>query len=525
MNKKKVWYVVVAMTLSLVGLVLLQTYWTSQNFILREKVFRNTVSQAVLDVVLEINHREVAEHFMSTSRNTLHLIKIDSINKILSYINEKYPNIDFESENSAIIQNNSYNFIFDYPSSSNVLALSYHETELSLNESAEELKIKELYKKLLRERNAILDNNRLIDNLIHETSRKYKDKYIFERIDIESLNAALLEEFEQRALPLDFEWGIFSLQESKLIAKKCLDESGVELMQTKFYYPLFPNDPGGSEFLILVNFPGSAFFIGSRMWYIVLTALALVFVQIFAYIYTLRYVFSQYRFSVQKADFINHITHEIKTPVSTISLVCESFLDADINYSTAEKQNLINIIKFESDRLQNLSRKIVDISNFEKGMYQLNKEECSLHAILDAAANNSGFQIMLNSGEIIKKYEASNDKIFADKERMLSVFSNLIENANKYCDKKPIIRIETKNIGNFIEVCICDNGIGIAKNKLKKIFEKLYRIDNKYVYKTQGYGLGLSFVKSICEQHRAKVWVESVVDKGSSFYIAIPVER
>ena len=154
-----------------------------------------------------------------------------------------------------------------------------------------------------------------------------------------------------------------------------------------------------------------------------------------------------------------------------------------------------------------------------KGAYFLNKTRFSLHKAIEEAVNNTGFQVMHKGGRIETHFDAQNDEIEGDRTHIVHILSNLIDNANKYCDEKPLIEISTRGAEGAIYVDVKDNGIGIAKANQKRIFDKLYRVPTGNLHDVKGFGLGLSYVKSIMQQHGGEVWVDSELKQGSTFHL------
>lgn len=516
MNKKKLFYIICAMSIALLGFISVQIYWTRQVFRLQEQIFKNTVNQAMDEVVFQINRRDIAERVLRYRQHTELIRRIDTLNTRMAALRQTYPYVAFDERSFS--QSTRDNFVLTDPSPAPDTLFITVQTQPS---AAHILHLQHTYRAMEQERALLLLNSRLFDDLLRETLRHTPEQNLLGRLDPYGVDSLIARELNAKGLHTDFEWGIFSTDLSKLIVRRSRDY-GVRLLQSPYFYPLFPNDPSPDAYFLMVDFPQQKVFIASRMWYLGLVTLLLFGLQAFAFAYTLNAVIRQHRFAVQKADFINHITHEIKTPVSTISLVCESFRDPDIHYGEAEIQNLLHIVQHESGRLQQLSRQMIEISTLEKGFYQLNRQECDLHDIIRQAINYSGFQIMLNRGRIQTDLQATRTLFFGDKERLISVFTNLIENANKYCERAPLIQIDSHDTPDGIEITVADNGIGIPKKQWHKIFEKLYRVPAGNAQKHYGFGLGLSFVKSITEQHKGKIWVESELKKGSVFHLRFP---
>ena len=261
------------------------------------------------------------------------------------------------------------------------------------------------------------------------------------------------------------------------------------------------------------------------MWYLTLSSVFLFALLIYTFLYTLVSIWKQKKLTEMKSDFINHVTHEIKTPVSTIALICESFDDPDVHYDQAGLKNVLDIIRHENQRLQSLSGQIIQISKLESGDYFLNRTRFEMCKAIEEAVNNTGFQVMHKNGRIHTSFEAENDWVVGDRTHIVHIISNLIDNANKYCQEKPLIEISTFNTPGGLQVDVKDNGIGIAKSNLKKIFDKLYRVPTGNKHDVKGFGLGLSYVASIMKQHGGKVWVESELKEGSVFHLFFPQEN
>jgi signal transduction histidine kinase len=216
------------------------------------------------------------------------------------------------------------------------------------------------------------------------------------------------------------------------------------------------------------------------------------------------------------------MTHEFKTPVSTISLVCEALMDKDIQKSDELYKSYINVISEENKRLGRLAEMILQSAAIEKGDVQLHKELVDLHEIITDVVKSIGIQVEIKDGQIITQLKATDPALQLDKIHMTNVINNLLDNANKYTPIKPRIVISTKNGDEGIILSVEDNGIGISKSNQKKIFDKLYRVPAGNVHNFKGYGLGLNYVKKIVEEHGGTIKLESELDKGTKFEIYLP---
>ena len=223
-----------------------------------------------------------------------------------------------------------------------------------------------------------------------------------------------------------------------------------------------------------------------------------------------------------KNDFINNMTHEFKTPISTISLACEALSDHDMRQSGEFTENYIHVIVEENKRLAVMAEKILQTAVIDKGQMKMTKEKIDLHDVISEVIKNISIQVEIKDGVILKNFMAVNSVLEGDKVHLTNLVYNLLDNANKYSPKKPVIRISTENTSSGILLTIEDKGIGISKAEQKKVFEKLYRVPTGNIHEVRGFGLGLSYVKATVEEHNGKISLESEVNKGSTFKVFLP---
>ena len=219
-----------------------------------------------------------------------------------------------------------------------------------------------------------------------------------------------------------------------------------------------------------------------------------------------------------KNEFIDNMTHELKTPISTISLACEALMDRDLK-TVGSREKYINIINDENKRLGGQVENVLSIAKTEKASYKLDLKKLCVHQIIKDSININKFKIQKRGGVIKDNLMADISLIQGNYDHLLNVFNNLLDNSNKYSLENPIIKISSLNTKNFIEILISDQGIGIKKSNIDKIFDKFYREPQGNIHNVKGFGLGLSYVKNILHKHNASISVESVVNKGTIFKI------
>lgn len=257
-------------------------------------------------------------------------------------------------------------------------------------------------------------------------------------------------------------------------------------------------------------------FISPWVYISLIVLLVLVF---FAYSITI--IIRQKRLSEVKTDFINNMTHELKTPISTISLSSEMLLrmqDADVE----KIQRYASIIYKENKRLENQVERVLNVAKLDKDKVVLNKETMNIHELLLEIKDNFEFSQMARDGKLNLQLEAQNFELKADPVHLTNVIYNLLDNAVKYCEQTPAISISTKNEKQGIILEIQDNGIGMKRENLKMIFDKFYRVPTGNVHNVKGFGLGLYYVKLIVEAHFGKIEVKSQIGKGTNFTLYFP---
>lgn len=527
-------YIAITMCMALVGLLSVQFYWTRRLFTLNDEFFETSVNEAMQGVVFELSRDMLSEQLVRMRDRSGLYGKLDSVNYQILLMRRRYP--DVLGEPSGIVMDASGNYVLTPIPIRKVEWVQESEgvsyTSTFMQQDAQRVPLKDLtlseqesirdeYSRLLKLRNDLIYAGMSMDELLLESYREGSSMDFGRNISPVFIDSLIEGFLEKKHITTDVEWGIYSDMAGKMILQKS-DRYGIQLMESKFVYRLYPNRKTEYPLFVVLYFPDRISFVLSQMWYLMVSSFLLFALLIYTFIYTLVSIWKQKKLTEMKSDFINHVTHEIKTPVSTISLICESFQDPDVHYDREGIENIMKIIQHENQRLKSLSRQIIEISKMEKGDIFLNKTSFGLHRAIEEAVNNTGFQVMHKNGRIETHLEAENDVIEGDRVHIIHIISNLIDNANKYCQEKPLIQIYTRNVSGGIQVDVKDNGIGIAKSNFNKIFEKLYRVPTGNKHDVKGFGLGLSYVASIMQQHEGRVWLESELKQGSVFHLFFP---
>lgn len=255
--------------------------------------------------------------------------------------------------------------------------------------------------------------------------------------------------------------------------------------------------------------------------WLALSAIFIVIV-IISFWYTVVTMFRQKRLSEMKTDFVNNMTHEFKTPISTISLASEMLLRPNVFESGDKTQKYANIIYDENARLQNQVEQVLQISILDKGDMKIKPKEMDIHKVIRNVSDNFRLGLKEQKGKIKIELNAKPSIIVADRVHVMNIISNLLDNAKKYSAKNPEISISTKSVKEGVIITVTDNGVGISAEHQKQIFKKLFRVPTGNIHDVKGFGIGLYYVKTMIEAHGGTIKVKSGLGNGSSFELFLP---
>ncbi|MEO6537666.1 MAG: HAMP domain-containing sensor histidine kinase [Ferruginibacter sp.] len=278
------------------------------------------------------------------------------------------------------------------------------------------------------------------------------------------------------------------------------------------------------EFLVIVV-PHQRSIVLREIGWFILGAIFFTIIITTAFFVTIRTLLRQKKLSEIKSDFINNMTHEFKTPLATISLAVDALKNEKV-VSDKEKTNYFTgVIKEENKRMNKQVETILQAALLDRQEVQLNLKRLSAHSLITGAVNNMELPIKEKAGDLVVNLEAPRDTIMADEVHFTNFINNLLDNAVKYSKENPHIKLTTSNVGNSLKIKIDDNGIGMNKETLNRIFEKFYRAHTGNVHNVKGFGLGLSYVKTMVEAHKGTIKAESTLGKGSTFIITVPLSK
>lgn len=296
------------------------------------------------------------------------------------------------------------------------------------------------------------------------------------------------------------------------------------LRRGKDYYTqaLYPSDPSPLNHYLKLFFPTKDSYLAQQMTLI--TPFFIVTLLILAvFIFTLTIISKQKKISEMRTDFIHNMTHELKTPVSSISLASQMLNDEAVGKSPKMLKHIGNVINDETKRLQQQIEKVLQMSLLENENSALKCKEIDINELCLNVAQNFALKVQDKRGDIDVQLEADDPFIWADSLHITNIVYNLMDNALKYTPNNPLLKVKTWNNGKFVYFSISDNGLGIASEHIKHIFEKFYRVPTGSVHNVKGFGLGLAYVKKVVNDHKGEITVDSKPGKGTTFTVKLPV--
>jgi two-component system, OmpR family, phosphate regulon sensor histidine kinase PhoR len=385
-------------------------------------------------------------------------------------------------------------------------------------------------KELVNERAKIspFDNRKNADLLFPLNVFPTTIAHNFSRHEIRSL---INKEFEKNNIKkLDFEFAITttSMIGDDLQSKNFYNAYSDTVNNMSFIYPLDP--PGGTmaeglapQELLVVVVSHIKNVVWKQMVWMLIGAVIFTFIIFTAFFITIRALLRQKKLSEIKSDFINNMTHEFKTPLATISLAVDALKNEKVVNDKTKMDYFSGIIKEENKRMNKQVETILQAALMDKEAVQLKEVPLHAHELITSAINNIQLPLNEKNGVLETHFNATNDLILADDVHFTNIINNLLDNAVKYSKENLKIKLTTSNFNSHIRIKIEDNGIGMNKETLNRVFEKFYRAHTGNIHNIKGFGLGLSYVKSVVDALHGKIKAESTPGKGSCFTLEFPV--
>ena len=513
------------MSLSLIGIILVQVYWFNSSFQNNEEQFRFHVQQAIGNVSNKLQKQEAYSFYDKYNRYKDSTGKAPQKKDLLEF----YYVQKNTRTNETIIYSNS------------IIAEDYSISSSVFNKKIDSVKLKNFSSKRTTEvyNNNKIDNSSVQNSLIPDSKTQksgnldvldnaqfeifFKDiaatMPIEERISADVIRKLLSNELNVFGIKTPFEFGIYS----NGLATKIKSEKFKFDKNSTYTIPILTDNEGSNNYQLLVSFPHKKKFLFSELLGITVLSIVFTLIIIIAYSSALNQLIRQRQISEIKTDFINNMTHEFKTPIATINLALDAIKNPKIIDDKEKVHRYLQMIRDENKRMHAQVENVLRISKLEKRELDINKESNNIHEIIEEAVEHVNLIIEDRQGTITTHFDANRTTVLLNDVHFTNVLVNILDNAIKYSPEIPVIDIYTENVKDFVIIKIKDQGAGMSKVAQKRIFEKFYREHTGDLHNVKGHGLGLAYVKRIVEDHNGEVYVESEKGKGSTFIIKIPL--
>ena len=501
MKKKTIWTIAIIMGFSFLALLFLQLSYIQEMVNMKKEQFDESVNRALYQASRNLELNETLRYLEKNVNETERKANKDKNKRTAVYST-------FELKTNATHPGNMPKAMI-LRSDKNSLT----ETQKSLQEI---VKNRYVYQKAL------------LDEVVYSILYSASDKPLKERINFKQLDQDLKAEMMNNGINIPYHFTVTTQDGREVYRCPDYTDEGEEYSYSQV---LFRNDPQSKMGVVRVHFPDMNSYIFSSVRFMIpsviftLVLLMTTMVKMKVISSTIVVIFRQKRYTEIKNDFINNMTHELKTPIASISLAAQMLNDTSVAKSEQMQKHLGNVINDESKRLRFLVEKVLQMSMFDRKKAVFKKKELDLNEMVENIANSFSLRVEHTGGKVYTDIEAIDSGLYVDEVHFQNVIFNLMDNAVKYRkpDEPLNITMKTWNDEEHLYLSITDTGLGMKKENLKKIFDKFYRVHTGNVHDVKGFGLGLAYVKKIVDLHDGEIKVDSELGKGTTFTIKLPV--
>lgn len=513
------------MSIVLVGLIVVQSIFIHGAVQVKDNQFNQLVYRSIADAAHQLESNEFLYEIRMEIGNFPELAPDDyilaDITNISSYLDSINRSIDADSSQLKELEvaNISYEErITIYAGDSAIWTAQSQNGEIKQDRSSQtDYNYNQLLIKKLKER--MQEKSRLYENVISRLMDVNKD--IETRLKDADLDRTVTKCLLNNGINQQYEYGVMKGNSGYIIKSAGFRPEHKTIYRTM----LFPTDLLSEPSYLDIYFPYNSRFVDNTVSPVGITSMVLILIIIGIFTFSIYTIIRQKKLSEMKTDFINNMTHELKTPISTLSLAGQMLKDTSVLQDSASKDRILNIINDETKRLGLQVEKVLQMALFESGKINYNYKVLDVQEVIRKVTDSYKLHIEKRQGHIMLNLETEPCYMLADDVHITNVFYNLIDNAVKYCQSNPLVEISVSTKNGMYEIRIKDNGIGISKENLNRIFENFYRVPTGNIHNVKGFGLGLSYVKKIVEEHKGRIQVESELNMGTVFKIFLPVHQ
>lgn len=514
MSRSRVIAIVSLMSLSLLGLVLLQVHWVRSAITLKEQEFDKNVFDAMYETVLEHQRSVMAKRMKSIVRmdkdaeHHLLIINGDTIHLPqphtgASHLDHMARQMDaFIDEQEAAIIRGSIPWEED--------ATAHYPTAPWMRTPPEALTANpEWYAEVL---NSIAGELPLMMGGTPD-----------QNVDLEELGALLDRKLRKRGIDLQYDLAVNRIGSPNIMTVSNRD-SKEDLVTSEYRANLFPNQLISEPTFLYVHFPKKFGFLLSTMWIRLGTSVILILLIIGCFGFVTWTILRQKKLSDMKTDFINNMTHEFKTPIATLSLAGQAIGDTDLVKDQDRLSRFGHVILEESGKLGTHVERILQMAQIDKDELRLSRESVDMHDVIRRLVANYQLRLQGDSGSLVTNLTAGHSAVYGDPVHLSNMIDNLLDNAVKYSKPGQVaVTVATRQEGGKLVVRVEDQGIGMKRDTVKRIFDRFYRAGHGNVHDVKGFGLGLSYVKYVVDAHQGEIDVRSEPGHGSIFEVTLPL--
>lgn len=518
----------VATGVALMGLVTIQFYWIGNAMELRKQEFDQNVNNAIFSVVQKLEKMEALHNMENTELSNIlfEAAQNDNNNQLLANPDGFEDSTNFFGPQGnfkiRIKEENKRDTVNGY----------------IRNSRTTRRVIEDAYGRPLDLRPGMLDSlaNAWEDaekmhrahraTMLEEVAKQWFSGTVSvpiqQRLNMGTVDSMLHAELSCRGIHAKYQLGLFTNEGARVDVEVPSQKYLNTLCSDAYQARLFPNDLITNQNFLTIYFPHQQLYLIKNVWLLLLASVVFITIILVTFIKTIQTILRQKHLNAIKNDFISNMTHELKTPISTISLACEALSDPDIDKSTMRVQSFVGMIRDENRRLGLLVENVLKTAIMDRGEVAMEKDQIDINELVREVVKNIQIQATSKGGSIAMNLSAKQSCIKADRVHFSNIIYNLLDNAIKYSVDAPKVEINTESSENEVRIVVSDKGLGIPKDEQKKIFDKFYRVPTGNLHNVKGFGLGLSYVKAIVEKHEGSIYLESTPGKGSSFTIIIP---
>lgn len=511
MKKSTIWILGIIMGLSFLSLLYLQVSYIDEMVTIRREQFNESVQRSLEQVCRNVELTETKKYLEAD---------VAAMERAAQQAEETIKGAHATDE--EVVEYTRHYYI---PSSNGISSFEWkmevrtHVPKISTSAGKNIPQIANTLKDIQKGR--YMHQRALLDEVVYNMLQTTSDKPLNERVNFKQLDVFLKTELWKNGIDIPYHYSVTDRM-GKLIYH-CPDyvPDGNEILYSSV---LFKNDPPARVGLVNIHFPTMDDYVFSSVRFMI-PSVIFTFVLLVTFVFTIYIIFRQKKLTEIKNDFINNMTHEFKTPISTISLAAQMLQDPSVGKSPAMFQHISGVINDETKRLRFQVEKVLQMSMFERQKATLKMKDVNANELIQGVMNTFALKVEKYNGRITSDLGAENPWIFVDEMHFTNVVFNLLDNAVKYKkeDGELQLHIRTWNESGKLYISIQDNGIGIKKENLKKIFDKFYRVHTGNRHDVKGFGLGLAYVKKIIQDHKGTIRAESELNVGTKFIIVLPL--